>query len=563
MFAKRAYRVIMVIALAALALPIASQTAQAQAKSVLKYDNGGEPDTLDPQIMAYEPDIVWANALFRGLLRYDKNNQPSPSIAKEVPTVANGDVSKDGLTYSYKLRNDWKWSDGNGVVKASDFVYAFQRLVNPKTASGYGYLLSGLVVNADKINGTDPSKVDQTLLDTLGIKAVDDTTLQVTLVHPASYMNQIAALWVGDAVRKDNVERAGDPTTGAWLDPANGPVVGSGPFTITKWDHNGQIVFSKNPNFAGGSVGVDEIDFPLIQDPAVAYADFKTGALDVAGFPTAEYNNVKADPVLGKQLLIYPNACSFYLNFDNTKPPFNNPDARKAFSYAIDRDSYVKVISQGLAQPWYSFLIPAIPGSDPNLGKDFAFNADQAKAELAKAGYPNGQGFPEVSFHYAAGANSQRRADWFQAQFKKVLNVTINEDPMDSAVFQNDTTQAKTKLDGMLYLGWCADYLHASDWLTLVFNSNGDNGNANDVSGYRNDQYDKLTLQADQSSDDTAALKLYQQAQAILVADQPVAFMTIGVNAVLINPRVTNLPKSDLDGGSPGSYWWEEVTVSS
>jgi len=223
----------------------------------------------------------------------------------------------------------------------------------------------------------------------------------------------------------------------------------------------------------------------------------------------------------------------------------------------------VKVISQGLAQPWYSFLITAIPGSDPNLGKDFAYNPDQAKAELAKAGYPDGKGFPEVSFHYAAGANSQRRADWFQAQFKKVLNVTINEDPMDSAVFQNDTTQAKTKLDGMFYLGWCADYLHASDWLTLVFNSNGDQGNANDASGYRNDQYDKLTLQADQSSDDAAALKLYQQAQAILVGDQPVAFMTIGLNAVLINPRVTNLPKTSLDGGSPGSYWWEEVTVSS
>jgi len=563
MFAKRVYRVIMVVALAALVLPMASHSAQAQAKKVLKYDNGGEPDTLDPQVMAYAGDVAFADALFRGLLRYDKNNQPSPSIAKEVPTVANGDVSKDGMTYTYKLRNDWKWSDGNGVVKASDFVYAFQRLVNPKTASGYGYLLSGLVVNADTINGTDASKVDQKLLDTLGITAVDDVTLQVKLVHPASYMNQIASLWVGDAVRKDNVERAGDPTTGAWLDPANGPVVGSGPFTITKWDHNGQIVFSKNPNFAGGSVGVDEIDFPLIQDPAVAFAAFKSGGLDVSALPTAELNSIKADPVLGKELEIYPSSCSFYLAFDNTKPPFNNPDARKAFSYAIDRDTYDKVIGQGLLQPWYSFMIPAIPGSDPNLGKDFAFNADQAKAELAKAGYPNGQGFPTVSYHYRSSVNAQRTADWLQAQFKKVLGVTINEDPMDQSVFQSDTTQAKTKLDGMFRLGWCADYLHASDWLTLVFNSNGDTGNANDVAGYRNDQFDKLTLQADQASDDATALKLYQQAQALLVADQPVAFMDINVNDVLVNPRVTNLPQSALDGGAPGSYWWEEVTVSS
>jgi len=134
---------------------------------------------------------------------------------------------------------------------------------------------------------------------------------------------------------------------------------------------------------------------------------------------------------------------------------------------------------------------------------------------------------------------------------------------MDQAVYQNATTQAKTKLDGLARAGWCADYLHASDWLTLVFNSNGDTGNANNIAGYRNDQFDKLTQQADQAPDDATALKLYQQAQAMLVVDQPVAFIDILLADLLVNPRVTNLPKIGLDSGTPGSFFWEEVDVSS
>jgi len=570
MFAKRAYRVVMVIALAAFVLPLSSSiSAQAQAKKILKYQAAGEPAQLDPQLGSFTDGVAYDQALFARLLRYDANANPVPMIAKEVPTVANGGISADGKTYTYHMRNDWKWSDGKGVVKAQDVVYAWQRVVNPVLAGGYSSFFDGLLLNADTINNSDPSKVDQTLLDSLGVKAVDDFTVQFTLVHGAGYWNQIMCLWLGSPVRKDNVERkdpsgkALDPGSGAWMDPANGPVATNGPFMFTKWDHDKLMVFSKDPNYVGTPAKLDEIDLAVIQDAAASFVGFKSGQLDISAFPTAELNNIKADPVLGKQLIQYPGTCTIYLSLDNTRPPFNNIDARKAFSFAFDRDAFIKTILQGLGQKWLSFLPPAIQGADPTLGSAYDFNPDMAKAELAKAGYPNGQGFPTVTWHYAAGTNGQRSADYLQAQFKKILNVTIQESPEDSAAWEAAVTNPTDKQNGMLRLGWCADYLHPSDWLIPVFGAGGTAGNGNNASGFADPQFNTIAQQADNELDPTKALALYQQAQKILVDDVPVVFAYITTNASLVSSRVTGLQPNGLDGGEPGSLFWESIDLTS
>ncbi len=561
----RLQKLVVVIALAALMIPLAGANQAHAAAKVLKYWAGGEPDTIDPQVGSYTDDVAWNHAMFATLLRYDHKNTPSPYLAKEVPTTANGGINADGTVYTYHLRNDWKWSDGKGVVKAQDVVYAFQRLINPKTAGGYGGFLCQLntIVNAC-LNSEDPAKVDQKALDTLGVKAVDDFTVQFTLARPVGYFNQIASLWFGSPVRKDNVERAGLADPSAWLDPANGPVVSSGPFTISKWDHNKEIVFTKNPNFGGTPAKLDEIDVSLVQDTAISYAGFKAGELDVSSFPTAEYKNIKADSVLGKQLIQYENSCSFYLAFDNTKPPFNDEKVREAFTYALDRDQYVHIIAQDIATKQLFYMPADVAGAahDPNLGKAQDFNADKAKAALAASKYPDPATFPAVNFNYGAGANGQRRADYLQAQFQKILGITIVENPMDAAVYQAATSDPINKLAGMEVAGWCSDYLHPSDWLYPVFGSGGKAGNATNLSGFNSAEFDTAAQKADAEPDPAKAAALYKNAESVLVNSFAVAFLENTITVLLVNPKVTNLPQSSLDGGYPGSFWFEEVDIS-
>lgn len=546
---------IVLIALVALLIPTFAPAFHAQAaEKVLRYWSTEQP-TLDPQASNFATQAALEYGLFRGLLRYDEKGNVIPSIAQDVPTVANGGVSADGKIVTFKLR-DWKWSDGKGTVKAQDFVYSFRRLLDDKLASAYADFLNGIVVNAEEIRGGKAKP------DTLGIKAVDDKTVQFSLVKATPYFNSMVALWIFGVVRQDNVERAGLSSPEGWIDPANGEVVSSGPFILKAWDHNKSMTFVKNPNFSGSPAKLDRIEFTLQDDTAVVYAGYKAGELDVSGIPTAEYDNIKADPVLGKELLQYDAACSFYLGMDNTRPPFNNKKVRQAFSYAVDRDRYIKVITRGLATKQLEFLPPSIPpGDDPNLGKDLDFNPDLARKTLAEAGYPDGKGFPEVAYNYTAGANGQRRADYYQSVFKEILNVDIKLNPMDGAVFQAQLSDPKVKLAGMYTLGWCTDYAHPSDWLYLVFGSGGANGNGLNNAGYKSAEFDKVAKAADAELDPAKAAALYKQAHEILVNDVPVVWMFNTINVLLVKPNVKNLKPMSLDGGVPGSVDWENVDI--
>ncbi len=546
---------IVLFALVALVIPTFAPAfrAQAQGKSIVYY-NSGEPATIDPQAASYVDQVAFDLAIFRGLLKYDLKGNVVASIA-DVPSVENGGISKDGKTYTFKLK-PWKWSDGKELV-AGDFVYSLDRLVDPKLAASYGYLFNGVIVNATEVQ--DGKKKPEEL----GVKATDDKTLVISLVQPTGYLNNLMAMWASYAVRKDNVERAGDPGTGAWTDPANGPVIGSGPYNITAWDHNKEIVLEKNPNFSGTPAKIDKITFPLIDDTAVVYAGYKAGEIDLAAFPTAEYDNIKADPVLGKELLQYDNTCVTYLAFDNTKKPFSDKKVRQAFSYAIDRETYSKVISRGLSKPYYSFLPSVIPGNDPEAGKEYTFNLDKAKALMKEAGYPDGKGFPSIAYNYVAGATGQRRADWYQAQLKDKLNVDLTMNPMDGAVYQAATNEPINKLSGLTQAGWCMDYPHASDYLPLVLGSGGAKGNSLNIPGYKSAAFDKLNDQAALEPDPAKQQALYQKAQQQLIDDQPVAFLNIGLSVLLVKPRIDGIRAlaSVLDSGTPASYDWESLDV--
>jgi oligopeptide transport system substrate-binding protein len=540
---------ISVFVLLLLFVPALDQPAYA-ANKVLRI-KGREFARFDPQLTGNTAQASTENALFRGLLRYDENGNPAPSIAQEVPTAANGGVSADGKTYTYKLR-DWKWSDGNGVVTAQDFVYTFQRLVDPKTGAPYGSFLNGIVLNAAEIrDGKQP-------LSELGVKAIDAKTLQVSLAKPVSYFNAIASMWIGFAVRKDNVERAGLPKPDAWTDPAYGPVVGSGPFRMAKWDHKNQIVFERNPNFSGTPAKLDQIQFKIIDDEKLAYAAYKNDELDIGGAPATEYETLKADPVMSKEVKQYKAACTNYLAMDNTKPPFNDKKVREAFTYALNRDLRQKVVDQGINAVALSWLPEGVPGYDPELGKQYNFDADKAKKLLADAGFPDGKGLAEVSFSYASSGEGQRTADWYTEQFKQVLNVDIKQNPMDLAAYFATFDDPTTHLPGLFEYGWCADYLHPSNWLYLVFGT----GQGNNVVGYTDPEFDKISQQADSELDPKKAMDEYKKAHELLLSDFPVIFINTPTATKLVKPRVTGLKPNALDGGVIGGFFWEDIDLT-
>jgi len=563
LFYKRRFQ--LAVALLLFASVLASSTFTATtvraADKVLRYYNN-EPDTLDPQRASYANQVAIVDAFSRGLLRTGDDGKPAPMIASVVPTKENGGISADGLTYTFKLK-DWKWSDGKGIVTAGDFVYSWRRLVDPATAAPYASFLTG-VKNADAIIAGKAKPED------LGIEAVDDKTVKVTLERPMGYLNDIVSLWVTYPVRKDNVERAGDPASGAWVDPANGAVVGTGPFILASWDHQKEIVLTKNPNYSGDAAKLDKLVMSLNDDLAVQYAGYKAGELEVTSFPAAELAAIEADAKLSKELVRYAGSCITYLAMDTTKAPFNNKIVRQAFATAIDRDLYTKVIARGVGVSYYQFLPKEVPGADDSIGLQFKFNVEKARKLLADAGFPGGKGFPKVRYNYTASATNQTRFEWFQAQFKEALGVDMYANPMDGAVFQASTNEPINKLEGLTRTGWCADYFHASDYFSLVMGSgdkNGDGklvdgeGNALNTSGYLNTEFDKLAAQADSEPDVTKQAELYKKLGEILVDDAPVAFINQAENLNLVSPRVKNLKADIRDGGSPGSLFWEYVDL--
>jgi oligopeptide transport system substrate-binding protein len=327
---------------------------------------------------------------------------------------------------------------------------------------------------------------------------------------------------------------------------------------MKSWDHKKKITFERNPNYSGTAAKLTRIEMNIFDDSKLSYAAYRNDELEISGFPATELAAVKSDPDLSKQLQQYKVACTNYLGMNNTTKPFDNKKVREAFTYALNRDLREKVIDQDINVKQLSWLPEGVPGYDPELGKQFDFNAEKAKKALADAGYPDGKDLPEVSFTYASSSDGQRTADWYKEQFKQVLNVDIKLNPMETSAYLQSFDDPVKRLSGLYEYGWCADYLHPSDWLYLVWGS----GQTNNVVGYSSPDFDKLSKDADAELDPAKAMEKYKQAQELLVSDFPVIFFNTPTATKLVKPKVLNLKPNALDGGVIGGFFWEDIDIS-
>jgi oligopeptide transport system substrate-binding protein len=427
----------------------------------LRLATVSEPSTLDPNLAEDYYSITPVEQMFLGLTNI--NNE---TAAIEPELAESWTISDDGTVWTFNLRQDAVWSDGNPVT-AKDIEYSVKRAVMPETASPYAYVLYS-IKNAAAINQT-AVPTDTYDIDSLGVKAIDDYTVEFTLESPAAYFESISSMWTLRPVPSWAIEEFGD----AWTDPAN--IVVNGPYTLVEWRPNEKLIFEKNPTyFAADDVQIDRVELSIITDQFTEVALYESGDLDVAGegaasLPAEEVARILADPTLSAEFHQGPRASTTYVGFTMTKPPFDDVLVRKAFSAAIDRETMVRdVVGSGV--PATQFAPPGIFGApDPEVG--IGFDPAQAQAWLAEAGFPDGAGFPTVTYRYFANSLEEALAQALQAMWKETLNVDVQIEAQEFPVFLAGTGPdvPVEEMPEMWRLGWGADYPDENNWVYEVF----------------------------------------------------------------------------------------------
>jgi oligopeptide transport system substrate-binding protein len=491
---------------------------------VLRFSMGSEPENIDPQQMSFVGEIGVGELVFEGLLKLDNDLNPVPAAAESM------EVSPDGLKYTVKVRQGLKYSDGQ-PLNARNFEYAWKRLFDPRVPNKQYSFVAYDIAGAEEADSTDPADAAavEAAMNNVGVKALDDYTIEFTLKNAASYFPYILTLWTGWPSRQDLVEAGGDEWT---KDPTGKYYVGNGPFILSEYKGEQGINFKANPNYRLGAPKLQELRGIVINDTAVAFQSYRKGELDVLNIAAEDYATSKADPQLSSELLDVAGSCNFYLGFNNKLPPFDNVKVRQAFAQALDRDDFVQNVEQGLAAPALSFIPPDRPGHAPDI-QTWKFNPEAAKATLAEAGFADGSALPPLKISYSNRPRTKARMEWIQNQLLTNLNVTVELEPVEPTAFTALLKEQST-VPQMYLLGWCQDYPDPQNWLTLVFHSSSTVSHT----GWANEEFDRLVRQADVEKDQDKRLDLYHQAHEILVQDAPVVFLFFDVNPWLIKSYV-------------------------
>ncbi|WP_055667589.1 peptide ABC transporter substrate-binding protein [Desnuesiella massiliensis] len=499
---------------------------------VIKYNLGVDPKTLDPALNAAVDGATVLSNAFEGLMKFDDKDQPIYGVAEKY------EISKDNLSYTFYLRKDAKWSDGQ-PVKAQDFEYAWKRALNPDVAAEYAYQLYYLK-NGEAYN-TKKAKAED-----VGVKAESDTVLKVNLEYPTAYFLSLMAFPTYFPVRKDIVEK--DPE--AWATKVES-YVSNGAFKMTEWKPKDVIVFSKNENYWNSKeVKLDKIEYKMIEDSTSYLSAFKVGQLDLIETPPAQEvaqllkdGIAKISPFLGT----YFYCINLSENAEKVDPAaakaLKDPRVRKALTYAIDRKLIVENVTKSGQVPAVSFVskgIPESPSKDFQSKEYFKPEGDIAKAKqlLAEAGYPDGKGFPKIAFLYNDKGDNKNIAQAIQDMWKKNLNIDMELKVEEWKVFQQSRND---KNYSIARHGWLADYVDPMTYLDMWTSNSGNNDAA-----YKNPEYDRLINEAKKEVDQAKRMKLLHDAEDILMNDMPIIPIYYYSNVVCSKDYVKGVRKSPL-----------------
>jgi oligopeptide transport system substrate-binding protein len=525
-----------------LSTPVASQ----DNGKVLRIHNDVFPDVADPQKSSFTNEIELLSLNYEGLTKLDENLNTVPGGAESWS------FNDDGTVLTFKIRAGMKYSDGSPLT-AENYRYAIERTCDPNTAGQYQSILfeikgceefASSLTPAEGTPEADPAAYETTKA-ALGAKAIDDTTLELTLTHPAPYYPTVASLWVFYPAKKELVEQGGDDW---WKKPEL--QIGNGPFQMTQFEENQLIGFKANENYWGGRPKLDGVEIVYQGEFAVALEAYRAGDIDIVQVDPQQIPEIQADPELSGQMVSYPVASTYTLNFNLTMEPFTDIKVRQAFSQAFDRETYCAVVRNGDCSPTLSWIPAGLPGAIET--DKYGFDPEAAKAALAESSYGSADKLPDIKLFYNSNdpANTAR-AEWVAGQYRDILGVTISLEPTEGTALVALRKEPTTFPQMLLVGGWIQDYPDPQNWLSVYFKCDATFAKR---FGYCNPEFDKLVSQADVEFDATKRMELYQQAGQILVDDIPGPFLYNLSNIVLVKPNVTGYTATAIDAEWPGQF---------
>lgn len=483
-----------------MAVLISGVTPVAMAAPPVQSDTGefrmivGEPSSLDPNI-AVDYSIFVTSQLFDPLYRMEEDGSLTMLGAESY------EVSEDGLTWTFKLNPNARWSDGESIT-ASDWVYSWLRTLDPAVGSGVGTFIAA-IKNAPEYQAgevTDPAEV--------GLRAVDDLTFEVTMAQPSPQFKAVAGLPYLTASPQHVIEEKGEQ----WTETGN--LVSSGPYKLEAWDHDQQIVLARNENYGGEAPSIERAVLTIATgDPCVAQVQaYEANEVDFATcVPAQDIARMRSQ--YPDELTLEPLSATIFPVFDNRQEPWNDARVRKAFSLAIDRDAIVAVLTDNTSAPAYQLVPEGIIGRDP--GHALTGTVEDAQALLAEAGYPNGDGFPEFTITTSSARGRKDLAELIQQMWKENLGVTGQVEVLEENAYRSWVNARKEEPFDIGINGWYSDYIDPNNWYKEVF-----------VDDYRNmhftnEEFLDLVDQAAFELDEAKRADLFTQADAILEAEAP------------------------------------------
>ncbi|OEJ13654.1 peptide ABC transporter substrate-binding protein [Brachyspira hampsonii] len=488
---------------------------------------GAEPRTIDPSLNSLNVVSAMLFHSFESLTRIGPDGKLTNGMAESW------DISEDGKVYTFHLRTNALWSDGKPVT-AHDFEYGWKRVVNPDVAAQYASLLE-IIKNAKEINA---GTMDY---NELGVKALDDYTFQVELVDPAAYFLEfMTTVGVFAPIRKDIIEQYGDDWT---LSPET--YVCNGPYQMTERVMDQYIVFEARTNYYNAEETVaKKLKFLSMADPNTAIAGIRGGTIHFSALepPSSEIEKLKAE----NYIALRDGAGTFYLSLNITNNALKDKRVRQALSLAIDRNYIVSNVTMGGQAPAQGFVPPTIDGISNSYRAEagilidtdnYAANVEKAKALMAEAGYPNGEGFPVLEIRVSPGLHIIV-AEAIQQMWKSNLNIDVTLKNDEYPLVLQYLVEKNFDIGSM---AWNADYRDPMTMLEIMLT-----GNSFNYGSYSNPSYDVLVNSARKTADASVRMKYMMDAEKILIDDMPFIPLYHRAFTLMVSPKLKGVVYNTL-----------------